>query len=166
MFVGISKSDLSSFTHVVLEILPADAGGEVLHDDSVWSAGGWAVLYMAESRVAPGPAVKPGWSAVSVTVSPIASIASPPGKTSSMLHRHPFSQQLTAIHFIHSVISITLLFELHKAISILNEAVTQAAVTLEEPFKITFPAVVVQPSNVHPSHLCCCLLTESSTAGR
>lgn len=41
----------------------------------------------------------------------------------------------------------------HKAISIFDKAITKSAIPLEKPFQVSFTAVIVQTSNIHPRHV-------------
>jgi len=123
--MSISIGNISSLPHQVLQILPANPGAEVLHHDPVVCPGGGTIL------------VQPWSSGISSSVSSSVPVTGPiTSSSSSMLHRHPFSQNLLSIEFIDSIISIPMIIKLHKSKSLLDQDVRLPAIAFEELFKI------------------------------
>ena len=115
--VSVGVGDLPRAPHEVLQVLPADPAGEVLHDDAVLGPGGRAVLVQPDRSpaVPPVPAPTP-------TARPPATAACPavlvPAVRSALgqLQRHSLTEEIRAVQVIHGVVSIAVVLELNEGV--------------------------------------------------
>lgn len=126
VLVSIRVGDVPSFSHQVLQVLPANPGAEVLHSHPVVSPGGRSVFVKPwSSRVSPGPA-RP-------VPAPV------PPRSPGVLNRHSLAHQLLAIQLINRIISVTVVLELDEPEPLFDEDVRGATVALEEPLEVPLP---------------------------
>lgn len=126
----ICKCHLSSLSHEIFQVLPADARGQVLHNQTVLSAHRRRV----STPTALGPSAIAIWETSSTTAG--SSAAATSQTYASVLNGHPFIAQLFAIKLIHCILSISGVVKLHKAEAFLEVNISDAAVSFEEPLHI------------------------------
>jgi len=128
-------------SHGTSDALPADPGAQVLDHHPVVGPGGRAVLVQPwSSGVSP--------SSITTSVPVTGSVTS---GASCVLNRNPFSQNFLSIELIDCVISITMVIELNKSKSLLDQDVRLPAIAFEEPLQILLPAPRGQVPNVDPA---------------
>jgi len=143
--VGVSIGHLSSLAHVVLQVLPADPGGEILNDQSVLRAGGRSILVGPVGSAAITVAVTASVTTASTTTS--AAIAS--GGSSSVLDDDALTAHFLAVQLVDSIISIPVVVKLNESITVLQQDLPDSAVAFEESFNVSFATLVWQATNVN-----------------
>ena len=121
--MSISISDLSSTSHEILQVLPADPAGQILHNDPVVSPGRRSIFIQPDGSPTIPPVSPPIPVPRPTPVPPGTPPRAPPilvpamGSTPCKFHRHPLPHELSSMQIIHSVISIPIVIKLQKSIS-------------------------------------------------
>ena len=114
--VSIGVGHLPSRPHEVLQVLPADPAGEVVHDDPVVSPGGRTVLL--QPNRAPSvplvPAPAPGPSAIAASAPAV--LVSPVRSSLRQFAGDSLSQEVGAVQVVHSVVRVTVILKLDEGI--------------------------------------------------
>jgi len=143
LFVGVGVRHFSSLTHVVFQVLPWNAGGEIFNNETV--SGSWP--RGTTSRRRPTPVIK-SIVVTSVIASTTASTA-PTSGTTRVLNCDTLTSYRLTVQVIDGVFSITCVLEFYKSKPIFEQDVAQMSVTLEKPLEISFACSVSNSSDVN-----------------
>lgn len=145
MSIGISY--FSCLAHIVLQILPAHTGRQILHNQTIFGAKRRSI-----AGTVPGIAfifVIPSTTTVPIISISFAVAARTTCSTSCRFHNNSFSQQLLPVQLIYGVIRITIVLEFNESIAIFNQNIPCPAIAFEEALQIAFPDAVRQTTNIH-----------------
>lgn len=144
ILVCVSVANFPGSTHQVLQVLPGDPGGEVLHDHPVL-----------------GPLRGPVLVHPRGTASPLSIPAPVPPGATGKLNGDPFSQEAATVHVVNSVISIPVVIVLNESVASLHENVPEPAEGPEFLLQVPLPAIFRKVANIYPctsGHRELCLL--------
>jgi len=151
MSVGISY--FSCLPHVVLQVLPAHSAGKIFHDNSVVGTS-WRTIFIkpdgSVTAIASASTTSIITTITATAATPLFTISTVRCSTGNF-NRNSFTQQVSAIHFVASIIGIPVIVEFHETKSILHGYFTNPSKFAEKAFNIFFPRSVRQSSDINAS---------------
>lgn len=154
--MSVCVGNFTSLSHVIFQILPTDSCRQVLNDEAVVCPGRWSVpgrrIVATSARLSRraeiGAAII---AAIAGTAASGRSTAPCTRRSFGTLHRHSFSTQFLSIQLVNGIVSITVIFKFHKAVTVFDENFAKFAIAAEESFNIAFLHSVGKSTNVNAS---------------
>jgi len=136
---------VAGFAHVVFEVLPRDARGEIFDDEAIVGSDGWSIAdgwaAIAIRRVAPLITI-PGVLMIASTF-----ITSGLPRTTSKFYPDAFTVQTLPVHLFHGIFRIADILEFHKTKFIFDNDVSDLAESIEEILQIRLAHFRAQSSD-------------------
>lgn len=134
----LRECHVAGFAHVIFEVLPRDARGEIFDDEAIVGSDGRSIAdrraAIAVRRVAPLIAI----SSV-LMITPSAFATSGFSRPTSEFDPDALTLQTLPVHLFHCIFSIADILEFHKTKFIFDNDVSDLAESVEEILEIFFP---------------------------
>lgn len=129
--MGIGIGHFSRLAHVILQVLPADPGGQVLH---------YQAMLGAQWRTETG---------TSTTTFTVTTRSGTTGSSPGRFDGHSLTQQLFAIHLIDGIVRVTVIFELNKPVALFDQNLRNSSVAFEKAFQIALPDIIRKSADIN-----------------
>jgi len=128
--VGVSVIDFSSLPHVVFQILPGNARGKILDDQTI----------VGPRRCSSSLRRSAAKSTVAVAISAaIAAAAASASRAPGVFDHDPVTVEAAAVELINGVFGVARIVKLNEAVALFDHNVANSAVTFEEPLQVSLP---------------------------
>lgn len=126
--MGVSVIDFSSLPHVVFQILPGNARGKILDNQTI----------VGPRRCSSSLRRSAAESTITVAISTAITAASA-SRAPSVFDHDPVTVEAAAVELINGVFSVARIVKLNEAVALFDHNVTNSAVTFEEPLQVSLP---------------------------